>query len=70
MPKKPPVQWMIREGGIHVGWLELETSFMVVRPDLSLKGRQGLVNLMGGGGHCRWENSKRMDCGRSVQDLT
>jgi hypothetical protein len=29
---------MMRKGEINVGWLELETSFMVVRLDLSLMG--------------------------------
>lgn len=38
VPEEPLVQWMIREGEVNVGWLELETSFMVVRLDLSLKG--------------------------------
>ena len=38
VPEKPCVQWMVREGEINVGWLELETHSMVVRLDLSLKG--------------------------------
>lgn len=45
---------MIGEGGIDVGRLELETSLMVVRPDLRLNGRQELVKQMGGGGLCGW----------------
>ena len=54
VPEKLRVQWMIREGGIIVGWLELETSFMMERPDLSLSGRQELVKWMGGVGVCGW----------------
>lgn len=49
-----------------MGRLELETSFMVVRPDFSLKGRQKLVTQTGGGGHCGWANSTGMDCTRSA----
>lgn len=35
---KACLQWMIRAREINAGWLELETSFMVERLDLSLKG--------------------------------
>lgn len=51
VPEKPLVQWVIREGEINnVGWLEIETNFMMVRLDLSLKGWLELVKWMGG----RW----------------
>lgn len=70
VPEKPHMQWVIRVGGISVGWLELETSFMVLSPDVSLKGRQELVTRMGGGGHCGRANSTGMDRSRSVRGLT
>ena len=70
VPEKLRVQWKIREGGIDVGWLEVETSFMVVRPDLNLRGRQRLVKPMGGSGHCGWANSMRTDCSSNVRGLT
>lgn len=38
VPKKACVLQMIRERETNVGWLELETSFMVGRLDVSLTG--------------------------------